>query len=202
MVSAIDDTRAPWLKALDTSLLAIGVPCGSFAGSELQGQGMYIRLGGQFLAVSPAAFAAWWQLLRPRTPEDICRWIESERLGDGPHTLSELHKQGLLVNWTDDYLADMTVVAAMRLVPIGIGVGSQPDEPEHCAIRLGLAGGVVIVDSVSYTVWAVSDGKTPLGEACRRAATALGLQVDEVWARFYTALPDLTGGGMALLDRA
>jgi hypothetical protein len=195
--------NAAWLKELDHRLFAVGVPCGSFVGPNgaAAPAGMHIRYGGQFLPVTRAGFAAWWQLLRPRTPMEICDWIEQERLGPGADTVNALHDEGVVVTWTADPLTDIAVIASHRLMPVGIGMGADPDDPEKCTVAFGLVGGTVSIDPVAYTVWAACDGKTPIGEACRRAAAALGFQVDEVWEHFHAALPDLCGGGMALLDR-
>lgn len=194
--------NASWLRALDQRLFAVGVPCGSFEGAdESSPGGMHIRYGGEFLPVTRAGFAAWWQLLRPRTPHEICDWIEQQRLGPGADTVNDLHDQGLVLAWSGEPLADMAVVAPHRLMPMGIGMGVSADDPEKCTVTFGLMGGTVTIDPVAYTVWAACDGKTAIGEACRRAGAALGLQVDEVWEAFHAALPELCGGGMALLDR-
>lgn len=203
MAAVSGDVRnAPWLKALDSRLLAVGVPCGSHHdASQPAASGMHIRYNGRFLPVGRAAFAAWWQLLRPRTPVEICDWIEQERLGPGADTLEELHSQGLLLTWSGDAIADMATIAPHRLLPVGIGMGSGPEDPDRCTVTFGFVGGTVVVDPVSYTVWAACDGRTAIGEACRRAAAALGMRVDEVWDVFRHALPDLCAGGMALLDR-
>lgn len=203
MAAMAGDLRnASWLKALDQRLLAVGVPCGSFVGTnETAPGGMHIRYGGQFLPVTRAGFAAWWQLLRPRTPSEICDWLEQERLGPGADTINELHSQGLLVPWHDDPLPDLAVIAPHRLLPIGIGMGVSTEDPETCTVTFGFVGATVTIDPMAYTVWAACDGKTAIGEAVRRAAAALGLQVDEVWEKFHAALPELNGGGMSLLDR-
>jgi hypothetical protein len=194
--------NASWLKQLDQRLFAVGVPCGSFVGPEDAGPGgMHIRYSGQFLPITRAGFSAWWQLLRPRTPVEICDWIEQEKLGPGADTVNGLHEQGLLLPWSGDPITDMAVVAPHRLLPIGIGMGVNAEDPERCTVTFGFLGGTVTIDPVAYTVWAACDGKTAIGEACRRAGAALGLQVDEVWEHFHASLPDLAGGGMALLDR-
>lgn len=201
MASVADGRRsAAWLHAVDVQLLAIGVPCGSATGPETDG-GMHIRLGGHFLPLTRPAFAAWWQLLRPRAPRQITGWVEQERLGSGSAVLDEIYSQGLVISWHSDALADMPTVAAMRLLPVGLGMGSTALEQERCSITFGFMGGSVAIPPVAYTVWAACDGRTPLGEACRRAAAALGMQVDEVWTEFHAVLPELTAAGMALLDR-
>jgi hypothetical protein len=201
-VAISDDLlKAPWLTSLDVRLLAVGVPCGSFAQEDTPRTEMSIRYGGQFIPISRPAFGAWWQLLRPRTSPEIVEWIDKQKLGKGTELLNELYSAGLLLNWTGDPIADMPTFAPLRLIPLGIGMGAEPDNPENCTIHFGFVGKKVTIDPVSYTVWASSDGKTPLGEACRRGASALSVHTDEVWSTFHGVLPNLTSGGMALLDR-
>ena len=201
MAVSDDLLKAPWLRSLDVRLMAAGVPCGSFAEEGTSRTEMNIRFGGKFVPVSRAAFGAWWQLLRPRTSAEIVEWIDAEKLGSGSELLTELHSAGLLLNWTGDAIADMPTFAPLRLIPLGIGMGAAPDEPSTCTIHFGFVGKTITIDPVSYTVWAASDGKTQLGEACRRGATALQMHTDEVWSKFHEVLAALTSGGMALLDR-
>lgn len=194
--------NAAWLKDLDSRLLAAGVPCGSYqAPDQSSKSGMHIRYKGQFIPVSKAGFSAWWQLLRPRTPHEICDWIEQGRLGPGVDTVTELHDAGLLLNWTGDPVSDMPTIAPHRLLPFGIGMGANAENPQKCTLTYGFVGKDVVIDPVAYTAWAACDGKTALGEACRRAGAALELLVDEVWEHVHKALPEIMGGGMALLDR-
>lgn len=185
---------------LHSRVVALGVPCGGFPGTPMA-PGMNIRLGGDYVPVGRAAFAAWWQLLRPRRIGEISDWLEAHHPGAGADAVAELHALRVIVPWHADPLADLPTFAPLRLVPIGLGMGQSMERPGSCTVSFGFAGGQVSMGSVPYGVWARCDGRVGLGEACRLVAAAVSLHVDEVWAEFHPVLPELTAGGMALIDR-
>ena len=129
------------------------------------------------------------------------KWARARGERDASETLWQLTHAGVIVGWHGAAEFDRPAAAGLRLVPIGLGMGSALGEPDQCSITYGFAGGTITVSRTAYTAWAASDGRQSLEEASRRAATALGMTVDDVWTAFHAALPELTAAGMALLDR-
>ena len=183
-------------------LFAVGVPCGSFATPGAPDPGMNIRIGGRFPTVSQRAFAMWWQLLTPLSGEAVLALSRERGEHDAPQTLRELVTAGVLVSWHGDPEVDRPLAEQLRLLPIGLGMGSAIGTPDQCSITYGFSAGTITIGRVAYTAWAASDGRQSLWEACCRAATALRTEPREVWAAFHAAIPQLTSAGMALLDNA
>jgi hypothetical protein len=182
--------------ATGVRLLAVGTPCGGIAGEGAAIADLAVRLGRRFEIVSPGAFAMWWQLLQPRTPEEICRWSQEQGCTDPEAALGELISAGAAVEWE----GDARRLSQMRLITLGVGLGSAPHDPDVCLIGFGRERSEVHVDPASYTVWMLSDGRQTLEQVVGECAAALEVETGAVWDALGHTLPRLLAAGLAALE--
>ncbi|WP_427886064.1 hypothetical protein ACQHIV_26300 [Kribbella sp. GL6] len=94
-----------------------------------------VRVGGTAEVLSESEFAAWVRAHQSDYPDQ-------ERV-------DELLRRGLLVR-VDDV---NTFAQQYRLLPLYIGLGNRPDDPEQFAIGLPGLGPLAVVPATTYELW-------------------------------------------------
>ncbi len=180
------------------SVVAIGMPVGTFRDPLLPSAAMSIRCSGQFFPVGRTAFALWCAARSPIAVADV-RTAAFEQSGAGQPemdaALQALVGDGLLRSWSAVPEENFRLLHTLRIVPTGVGLGSIPDDPEQCRIvrdlELDGGGGTATVGGIMYSIWAACDGARSLHEASTEVSQALGINEDVVWEAIARELPAL-----------
>lgn len=143
-----------------------------------------------------------------------CLEVLHDGVAEPEPIIDHLMSMGLLVEFdpvegTDDELADL--FRRHRLYPTAEGLGATPEEPRRYRIGHGSVP-VVIVDNLTFSIWAYSRNFTNLWDECADFASdreyvgedgkPLNLTTEVVVRRFARSLPALIGSGTAFLDLA
>jgi hypothetical protein len=187
---------------IDQPYLAVGVPLGRWpvpAGDENAPPAAIIRRGVQFLLVDLSTFELFLFAIRPRRRSELLAVAEDAGAGDPVEMTESMIGGGLLIPFGGDSDEDLWRLGALRLHPLGIGLGGDEGDRGSCRIARHDLRPLLVCDFVTYAVWAASDGR-PLRVVCQQIAASYGLSPDDVLRRVVRVLPGLLESGAAFLD--
>lgn len=181
--------------------LAVGVPFGRWRdpGDPDSPPTAIIRQGEQFLLVGLSTLELFLFAVRPRRRSELLAAAEETGAQDPIELMESVIDDGLLIllgNNSDD---DLRRLGALRLQPAGIGLGDDGTEPGHYRIAGHDLRPLLACDSVTYSVWAASDGRS-LSTVCEQISRSYGVGSDDVLRHILQVLPGLLQSGAAFLD--
>lgn len=143
------------------------------------------------------------------TRETLARDLTARGMPDAASVVGRLIERGLLVEFDPVAGPLHELFDAVRLYPLGDGLGNTPDQPDM--FRLGVGGEELLsVDPVSHAVWSRGMTDATLWQACATLVSSMNEQlaaqegaavsVDEVAREVAGALPALVAAGCAYID--
>jgi hypothetical protein len=167
----------------DTVVGSLLLPVGHYVGVQYRGIAgdpgrRQVRRGGTFHDLTEDQYALW--ALAHGTPEaiqDEVTWhrglVEEHARATGPAepavVIDELLDLGLLIELTSGDGQALELATRHRLVPLMLGLGNSPDEPDLFGIGF-LQQPIVQVSHAIYDVWQWSTMDDSLWTTCQNAA--------------------------------
>jgi hypothetical protein len=138
---------------------------------------VHVRVGPDLVELDDAAFGAWalahglpgGDTARPWTREALLRTAAERGVGDLTGAVSALLADRLLVEVPPGPAAAVAFAEQHRLVPLALGLGNDPDEPDTWSIGL-LGRPLVTVTATLFDVFEWAHLDDDLWAACRRAS--------------------------------
>ena len=181
----------------ETLYAAIGQAVGFLGPTTLSDEpAAWIRRGSVLHAATFSTYRLWAALRVPQT-------LEAVRMA-----LPEIHD-----TFDDDWaaLADIALIVPLpqtgddlfweqiRIVPQGVGVGQERDDPENWAIMVGRAVAVHLCLG-DYMIWATLNGHDQLLHCLFLASQTLDVPLSTLQERIPRLIPALLTAGVAYLD--
>lgn len=184
-------------------LLPVGVPLGVTLPADGLGNGGTgrVRLGERFVELAPDGYELW---LGARTCADraaLERWAADHGHADGgQEALRALAGLGMLVALPARGSALRALFERLRLVPNALALGGAAGHPEAVVLGSPSLEPLAVLEAPVFGVWARSDGRLSLWDACRRQAEQLGRAPAQLAVQVRSALPALLASATAFVD--
>ncbi|GAA3099502.1 hypothetical protein JOF29_005755 [Kribbella aluminosa] len=123
-------------------------PVGHGAGPRASDQ-YVVRVGGTAEQLSEAEFGVWVCAHQSADLDEVLAVCADADIEDAGQHLDELLRRGLVVQ-----VDDVTAFAQQyRLLPLFIGLGNRPDDPQQFAIGLPGLEPLAVVPATTYELW-------------------------------------------------
>lgn len=182
-------------------LLPVGFAIGfRLPGNDDDADVLEIRLGRDFVPVSPAEHDVWWRCRWLPLPGDLLAWARTNEIETPAATVEGLRSDGLLFHVSGASMGEF--VSTHRILPLALGTGADDPESELFTIRDQNLEPLVTLDALTYMAWSMSDGYRSIGDVARDLAGTLDLDVAAVTTALVAQLPALLQVGVVSIDRA
>jgi hypothetical protein len=182
--------------------VSLGVSLGPEVSERNRQHVCVVRLGRDFGELDPPDALVWVAAARPVSRPVLRDEALKAGVADPDSLIDELQASGLLIRflpgskeWTDK-------LATLRLQVQARSAGLVDPKRDVYSLITPLGEPLADVDAVSWSIWAMSDGRT-LGEVAEEYATrVLDRPVEEVLRHIALNLDALLASGCAALDVA
>lgn len=177
-----------------------------------------VRLGYEYADLTRAEFTAWLAAFNDLdrharhevTRDTLVRQLTGQGMAEAAGVVARLVDRSLLVEFEPTEGPVEELLRAVRLYPLGDGLGNTREQPE--LFRLGVEDEPLVeVDAITYTVWSYAlttptawDACATLAESLREAAAREeepdAMTAENVARAVAGALPALISAGCACLD--
>jgi hypothetical protein len=187
---------------------SVMLPLGRYLGAADDG-GHEVERGGVAERLDKVGFAVWGLAHGPIDPVLAAgkEWTRAELVSyaglagipDPDERVARLAARGLLVDVSVGSEAS-DFASSHRVVPLAVGLGNHPEEPDRFTIGL-FDRPLVQVDELRYEVWCWSSAYDTLWQVCE-ARAAMGGEQDpaEVLAHFLTGVHQMASANALYLD--
>ncbi|MQA03526.1 MAG: hypothetical protein GEV07_12675 [Streptosporangiales bacterium] len=176
------------------------------------------HLAYEYADLSRAEFTAWLAAFNDLgrharhevTRETLVRDLAVQGMTDAAYVVTRLLDRGLLVEFEPSEGPVEPLLSAVRLYPLGDGLGNTQEQPE--LFRLGVEDEPLVeVDAITYTVWSYALTTPTAWDACATLAGSLqdaaaqeeepeAVTAENVARAVAGALPALISAGCAYID--